>query len=384
LKNIILILLLLLVSSCITKRDENFNISTPLFSKVNYRIDTILIPIDSVTSNKIFVFDHFQSEHTEVLFYYNSNNHIVYGFDLNKNEYQYMIQLSYDGENGVGTVESLHVHNLDSIFLYERGIIKIINLQGRVKTSFNLIRGMSDDFGFVFANHTFRLNFIPKIKSVLLNNIYGMQNRSHALEMPFAAICNFSDRKIYAVPIMYSDYLKNKRGDFGYHWGVNMLEILDDGRVVYTFPPESNIYTHNLLTEKNDSYAAPSKFTKSTVPPLESTSDRIKIRKHLIENPTYYGVMFDRYKNLFYRIHRGGREFTTNDDGNELRDVNFYITVFDSNLNYIDEIELPKNNYIQFVWFVTSKGLCFNAASNYYASVKENFIQLHAYIISPE
>jgi hypothetical protein len=350
-------------------------------SSISHAVDTLLVPADSTTALDITVYDHFDNGDAEFLFFYNGYSHHLYGFNLSEKKYDYIIPLSRNGQEGVGNIESMHIHSLDSIFVYERGIVKLLNSEGQVSASHNLIRSIPDDFGFLLANPWFRLTYLPHTKTILLNNIYGMMNRDKSLQKPFAVYYSLVTRTSEFAPFYYSDYVKAHRGNFGYLWGASILEALDDGTVYYTFPVESKIYKQNVYTSID--YAevdAPSNFTASTVDPLPAANDRMAASKHLVENPSYYGVLYDEYRQLFYRIHRSGRELEARDDENEIRNVNFYITVLDKNLRYIKEVELPKNTYLQYTWFVSRDGLCFNAASPFYRHLTdERNIEFHVF-----
>jgi len=101
---------------------------------------------------------------------------------------------------------------------------------------------------------------------------------------------------------------------------------------------------------------------------------------HLIENPYFYKTVFDPFRNLFYRTHRGEHP---NPDLN-LGNLNFsftrdYLTVMDENLNLLEEIELPAHKYDALSFFVTIEGLYMPFSHYLNEEVREDKLVFHVY-----
>jgi hypothetical protein len=100
-----------------------------------------------------------------------------------------------------------------------------------------------------------------------------------------------------------------RHGNFG---GVYMNEIFHtidtDGRVVYSFPADHNIYRLNTITHQVDSLYMGSRYT----PAINSTTDaEMKILidkdlriKYFISQHSYSNILYDHYNHVYYRIAR--------------------------------------------------------------------------------
>lgn len=81
--------------------------------------------------------------------------------------------------------------------------------------------------------------------------------------------------------------------------------------------------------------------------------------KHYVENPTYEGISYDRYRQLYYRVVRmPWSDYKTGEYGNKKP---IGIIVLDHNFNIVGEAVLPNLpeglSYYPYNFFATSEGL---------------------------
>lgn len=340
-------------------------------------MDTLRIHADSKFSNYFEIFSAYQIKQKPKMMVYDAYNHSLVNIDLENTEVIDTHKLDLNGENGVSTIEGLHVYKPDSIFVYESGKVKILSGDLRVIANYDLTT-VPNGYGFLYTNYKFKLRYNPKHKCVLLNNSFR-GNRNIAIENAAVAKLDIVNGQLELLPVMYSNYMISNKGTFGYQFGINFDCTIGD-KVYYTFPVQSDVFVYDFALDQVQEYPADSKYTSNEVEPLGNLGNREAGRINFIESPAFYGVMNDEITGLHYRIHREGKPFNISEDEfNAIADIHFYITVLDRNMNYITEIELPKNVYTQYTWFYL-EGALYMPATNYkYGNLNENVLELHKF-----
>ncbi len=351
--------------------------STITNGQISYNVDTLRIHADSKFANYFEIFSAYQYKHKPKMMVYDAYNHSLVDIDLANTEVTDIYKLELNGENGVSTIEGLYVHKSDSIFVYENGKVKILNRGLKVIAKYD-VAAVPNGFGFLYTNYKFKLRYNPLHKCVLLNNSFR-GNRGMAIKNPAVASLDIVTGKLELLPIMYSDYMIANDGIFGYQFGIN-FDCTSGDRVYYTFPVQSDVFVYDFTSGQVQEYQADSQYTTNEVEPLGNLGNRDAGRVNFIESPAFYGIMKDKMSGLHYRIHREGKPFNISEDEfNAITDVHFYITVLDQNMNYIVEIELPKNVYAQYTWFYLDGSLYLSATNNKYENLKEDVLELHKF-----
>lgn len=351
------------------------------FSMLNFRVDTLRISLDNKTEESFEVFSKYSKDDSDFLIFYDAYNHRLISVDLEKSEVGKTINLELNGPKGVGPIEGIHYENEDSVFIYERGRIKILDSSGTPYISYNLLNLKTPndkEVGFLYTNYFFKLLYNNQHKCLYLNNIFK-GNRNLALKNPLVAVLNLPGGELEFLDINYSHYIQENQGRFGYQFNIN-FDDLNGSNLLYTFPVEDNIYAYNQDDKKTINYKLISEYTPSFVEPLSSMGDRDQARINFVESPYYYGVFNDNQRGLNFRIHREGKPFNLGEDVfNSITDVNFFITIMDSKFQYIQEIELPRNVYLQYSWFELNGSLYLNASNQNYNQSKEGVMEIHKF-----
>ena len=127
--------------------------------------------------------------------------------------------------------------------------------------------------------------------------------------------------------------------------------------VIYNFPYNSNVYTMDLHSGIVKTYGADSRYTRNTASETHSVTMEDWYR-HLIENVHFYEVNYDPYRKRYYRLHVNGIDFTAGMAiDKQLFKKQLFLTVFDQDLNVIDEFPLSNDTYnLNGGWGVFEKG----------------------------
>jgi hypothetical protein len=356
---------------------------------LTYSIDTVSIGIKEFQLSDYSDYSIFTNDSLDYFYGYNKPRHRIDIFSLSDRKYLKSISLNTDGPDAVGSPFDFFIHKPDSIFFYGGNYsLDIINEQG-VLVAKNLLSKTrnSSDFekqkaGYLSDPISFKLYFDSVSNSVFFHS-YSMEsipNQAKYYQLPILAEVNLDTGVAIEYPFNFPDsYLKE--GEYlGEYMNPNI--VIEDSLIIFSFPnsPEINVYerkSKQLVSKRIESG-----FTKNTVKSMRSeTYSEMHLRlNHLIENPYFYKTVFDPFRNLFYRTHRGEHP---NPDLN-LGNLNFsftrdYLTVMDENLNLLEEIELPAHKYDALSFFVTIEGLYMPFSHYLNEEVREDKLVFHVY-----
>jgi hypothetical protein len=134
-------------------------------------------------------------------------------------------------------------------------------------------------------------------------------------------------------------------------------------QIFYNFPMYENIISYSLINNETKEIHLPrSKYIKDFPPPIFANNwkelRQSYIRTYWIDKPSYQQLIFDKYRNLFYRIVYHSQPL--NDSSGNYNDDftrNWSIMVFDESFKFINEQFFEGRKYQPFFTFVTSDGL---------------------------
>jgi hypothetical protein len=127
----------------------------------------------------------------------------------------------------------------------------------------------------------------------------------------------------------------------------------------YLFSGSPFVFRYDFLTKKVASFEAnpPWDKVKADDIPFGYMSSEQK-QAFMRENPFYYKIYFDPYRNLYYRLSSPPRPNATEQDFHYVNYNRICLTVLDKDLQVLDHLFLPKENVYNVGFsFVTSEGL---------------------------
>lgn len=340
------------------------------------KVDTLLIDIDEQTSYAYMRFNTFDVGNDFYLISYNRAIHTLQFFSLERKKLIKTVALERGGVNGINDIQNLYVHSLDSIFVFDSGNMKIIDDRGRVSLSLNLFEVAAEEFRPGFAGFMSKPFFNQSRNSVIFGNAHNPGVKSQ-LSVPIVIELDLKTKQFKPLNFYHAAFFLEEDGAFGPYSQVNVAS-LNDSMLLYNYQVESSVFVQNLNGSEPLRYDGTVSGIKPRAQTFRSTADFADVMKYRHETPQYYDLLYDPYRQLYYRVHRTGKPFNQS-ESNVLRNTTFFLAVFDKELKLIKELELPQNVYSQYTWFVSPAGLCFSASFPDYELLQESKMILHAF-----
>jgi hypothetical protein len=360
-----------------------------LIKSLTYSIDTVSIDVNEYQLVDYTYSSIFKADSSDYLYGYNQPLHRIDIFSLSGRVFIKSIPLNKDGPNAVEYPFDFFVHTQDSLFYYGGNYsLDIISGLGELvgKNILPSSRNVSDigkqRVGYLSNPILFKLYFDSKSNSVFFHS-YSMEsipNKKEYYQAPILVEINLETGETKDYPFHFPDSYLVEGEYLGEYMNPNI--VIGDSLIIFSFPnsPVINVYDrkHDRLVSKK----IESGFTKNMVKSMHSgTYSEIYLRlNHLVENPYFYTTIFDSYRKLFYRIHRGEHPNPDLNLGNyNLSYTKDYLSVLDENLNLLQEIELPSHTYNALSFFVTREGLFLPFSHYLNPDLDESKLVFHVY-----
>ena len=316
----------------------------------------VTFPIDPETRNNPYVYAFYRDKNSSEYFTMQNSekrsNDILF-YDWNKRQLAFKVKPTKEGPNGVGWVSGYYIHNLDSIYLVDAygEQIFLINQKGEIKDKFNAkeyINGVKLSGYKSYADYPLMM---------IQNKLYVTidANRFLAHE-PVTATINTDTKETVALPFEYPDYpgsdQKIKKSGYETFFG----RCFDGERFVYSFAYKENVYV-----------TSPAHDSVQQVPVKTEAFDQVKLMDEMgatlddmFNTATYGPILYDEYRNVFYRIVYPPIKKEAGDDPMLLRmygSKNFNIIITDHDFRILGEVHFPDNTYNPRVMLVRPEGL---------------------------
>lgn len=364
-----LFLIVNIIFSCTKK--ENEVLDNQYGTSVTLKKENVLVSIDDETLTSYQVISIYNDGKDDYIFGYNSKLHTIDVIAVGDTVISH-IQLQEEGENGIlKQVSGIFVHNMDSIWVYSQNYLCLTDTLGCVKKKSVLPFPVG---GFIVVDTNF---------SIAANGIFYHPERETVLYLTATPTNEGADYKVYEYNLKLNNFqsydlaagVLEKRAGKNYGWKQfpNVSYTLD--KIVYNFPISSNIYSIDIKTKKEAAYGGRSNFTSNCVSELVMPYDFQVANKHLLENVHFFELQYDRWRNVYYRLHLGDVEYINKKDFNDIyNDKKIYITVFNSDFEVINETDLGAETYNYFnFWGVIGNG--FFIVKDNIESDEENMFQ---------
>ncbi len=309
------IIIFLLILGC-----ANDNKTGTSINQVSLAItDTVLkIPIDSLTFSQSRCSFYFPSKNgSHFLAYLNGRFNEIHFYSLDSEKIAFKVKVGVDGPNGIGSqIRGFWVRDLDSIYVTPkaRKILFVLNRKGEVidKIDYNDYDFKGDSNNKL--NKMMSFYSIPNIPLIILNN-------SLFISMPPAGNWNeISQEELSNIDLTFQirtdqNSIDNLNSNYPLSaYKKNNFEfsrIYGNKAFVYSFNADHNIYVSNNHKEYKV-YLAKSQYFDSfeSYPRNGSSEEYFKLR---VTNPAYLRILYDPYRNVYYRIAYPGYEVQKKD-----------------------------------------------------------------------
>lgn len=259
----------------------------------------------------------------------------------------------------------MHFHNLDTVFIFEDQHILGLNKNGIF---------YSKQINQLAAKQ----KFVPyRLFSYNMNSIWDNQKQGFWIQ-GHCGTCNKdkNPETYFKAPIevfipidssinwdtLQATYPPRYQSDRNHGWLHKAHRAIAPNQHVYSFSAESDVYIYDLKNRTYTAKAARSKYDTSQfvcmndLPKSKQNSDgRLE---HFILSPNYTQIIYDPYREMFYRFFHIKQE-AQKEDGtyNEIDDQEIVLMVFDKDFKLLTEWKWPHNRYNYLSASVGKKGL---------------------------
>ena len=345
------------LSSCQQKNGQanNADASASEFSKTLVEVGLKSFELDSITPYYASCLQFYKDAHgDQYLCLFNSYSNTFYFYGYGDGKIHHKLPLKKETMDRAGEVQSFVVKSLDSIYVLAKKnyALLLINGDGQVTDSRNL-RVFSEGL-------TTRPLFISHDK------LYAGGHDVPGVD-PFAEFTDFATENLVSIvdlktpqtnaALSYPESYKD--GVWGpyllqYYYTFNPLTE----KFIISFAADHSIYETDFSAVPTSHIAASKFFTD--IPSWHATETDADSRlKYYLSTPSYQGVIFDPYQNLYYRIalQAISEEDLASNDPQKSGVKHASIIILDHNFTKIGETLLPRFSYTETMFFVTPNGL---------------------------
>lgn len=325
-----------------------------------FKIGESNLVLDDTTSIDFMRISFVEEGGREYLLHQNEFKKAIQVFDLETGLVDHEIHYPFEQPLGIKVVQGITAISLDSIFIFMplsiRGSI-LINGQGEIINRYmpskeeNLEKSLINHVSFgamstMLESGNLRFIQLPLFEVTNPANINE--------EFKFEVLYNLESNEIFEAPGSgFPEFYQNKI------WSsqdVSISRTIDKhGRVVYSWR-----FLHSLVVVKDGSIEeklAKSDFIKEEFTPFSMVPNKNQDMERIIQTSKYYGIYYDKYRDLFYRTVQHSGIYDKNEIPKEMDGVrNFSVIVLDSDFNKIKEVTFPGGIYNIYRAFVGKRG----------------------------
>lgn len=292
---------------------------------------------------------------------YNKERNEIFLIELDSSKTIFKVKPDINFADSIaGRLVQFDIYKVDSIFIVTENNIFIVNEVGKIIYDKNLSIPMKDKDGveIVFWDN---------------DNQFPLQYNSEKSELLLRTICNCSymlpeyfHRKIEAKLSLKDDKIDlvnytfpETHRKFSYGQAVFPFREVRGDLSIVSFQSDDSLYVFDRMTGEQKKYYCRSRYQKSDFIPFDTLyrDDLERVKEHLTVSPLYQKIMFDRFKNIYYRLLL--REQSLKDEKGVYASIfskDLIVMVLDKDFKVVAERNIG-NSYSWFYSFVTEKGL---------------------------
>lgn len=318
------------------------------------------LAIDETTPDFSMGLQYVESER-ELLFNINWNTNSLQLYDLENGDLIKTILMEKEGDQGVGEIMAFHVHTLDSIFVFPFGGagFSLIDANGNVINRFkyplpeNHTAGFVHNISYVSPPVIRGKEIFLKTRPAIVDNYREMTNEMLA-KSHLVFKLDLDSLMPQLLPQHYPvDYLANgfKRFEFSSAQG--------NGKIVYSFFGDHHLYWAVDFGSSLNKVEGKSSYLKDVLPLFPIDGAFLESQKYSTASARYENLIYDAYREVFYRFAYPELEVYTEEEVRALRNNPgpFVVMVFDQDLKLLGEKYFEGGKYLPINAFVGKKGL---------------------------
>ncbi|WP_410266177.1 DUF4221 family protein [Cyclobacterium sp.] len=338
--------------------------------------NSIQIPLDEETSHYSMGLDYFKSERP-LLFNFNPLKKCIQVYDIQEKLLSKEMTFEKEGSEGIGSLTGYYVHDLDSIFIFTNtpGTMYLTDLEQSYLSPITL--EIPDGYvGPAFQSAPFNANPIIRGDKMLAKVLVP------------AHIPDMEESQLSQQFLSAEFSLDNGKGNFSAHkYPKGYLEeglkapyysmAASPDRVVYSFFADHRLQVAEGVSSGTKTVAAKSQYLPEIFPSLSRTAVQLEYMTYLFTSPRYEGLIYDKYREIYYRFCYPSIEISGQEEINQLRAYpkDFSIMILDSELNILGETRLTERHLVPNNVFVAEEGLYISANHPDNPNLKEDWLE---------
>lgn len=353
-KSNINLLLVFLIISCSSKPTEEE------YNSYLYKTSEINLPLDDSTSLDFIRTSYLFENDTEYLYHQNEFKKSIQVYNLDLETLEKEIKYPFAPPQGINMVQGILAINSDSVFIFPTLTVRgslLINGSGEVLNRYMPPRDKSIEESLV--NHI-SFGSMPTLLSK--GNLKFIQLPMFELSNPANINDEFKFEVSYAIEANTLEFVEESGFPHFYQdkiWPGSDLQVSriedDFERVIYSWKylDSLDLVTNGLVSK----IFAGSKHKEKEIKPFSMIPEPEKEDKAWIENPKYYGIYFDPFKNIYYRTFQFPGVYDQNAILKEMdAKKQFSVILLDKDFKIIKEVVFPGGIYNVYRAFVGKKG----------------------------
>ena len=359
----LLVILIGLCSICLSCQ-QKADVSNARYIKDLVETHKLTLPVDENTYYMSKSMFQFEENSKEYLYFGNfqKRQYEILIYDLETQNLYKRIPLLKEGPNGVPNVSGCKpFEDSNTYFLFQHHLrrLSIINDQGELLRYYpvKLPEGQFthyDDGWSYFFNPSFCVDSVVYFR----HGLNKAQMKTHEWkDVSMFTYLNMKNGEVGPLPLHYPSIfdhdVENPAGGFKFSYDYNY----EQNKLVCSFTGYDSLMVSDDLQNVRW-YNGKSRYMESIRPILYEASGGIQSLAKLKERGKYHNLMYDRYRDVYYRIAELPYEFKQNESPfDDPRGREFSIIIFDKDFNIIGETKFPGNKYFYKMSFVGRDGL---------------------------
>jgi hypothetical protein len=344
-KTLLIMVLLVFLASCKGNYKQGIVLNdTSQGYSDNYNLEWVSkkeFPLDSISIAGVEYMQLVKIDDEEKLTFLNTYSNAIYFYDVNKSVLEKIVAF----EKNIPKIQGYNYINDDSIFVYSygRSTLYIVDNTSKILYETAMYHQPSSTEGSILPApylQTATPLTLYENKILSIGFVAGESDMELTTDRPVVAMLDIATQTLHHdinYPIQYQKY--NWDGGLTYRLP---YYVLVNGVMVISFSAHHNLITYDILTGQQKEYYAGSHF----IPQIHSYPAS-KLNRHrsidgwqwYMETPSYEGIFYDRYRDIYYRIAR--LPVIEYDADTKYNNKPVVVIILDSNLNYIGEQALP-------------------------------------------
>lgn len=355
--NLSSLLFVFLIYSCVQKNVEDRKVErldTKIIDSLYLKSHkSLIIPIDSQTDIRTLHLQYLPE--LKILAWQNKFLNSIDLFSVSDKNFNKRINIIGDNFGFNGKISGFFIYNSDSIYVFDssRYSLYLSNSQGEILSKSSVEYLQKDtEHPSMPSVYYFRPIMSFGKELFILSNSSGDFLSPTWWTTELILRFNLEDNS-YEYELSDSDRFKGKT------WGAfftHNSSVMNGEKIFVSFPMSENLMIYNTISKDTEwVYAGSNKFgsTNSWKKP-----DLINDQRFYIESNSYREILYDKWRNVYYRFAYKGVEFI-NEDGlfRDWDDKPCSIIILDEALNKVGETDLPSNHYYTRNAFINEDGL---------------------------